>query len=1100
MSEPISAIPAGVAFVAQMVKTQLCNKGLIGYVQFQRMFRQFHNNISIAEFKYVMKELRVAVKDSELRVLFEFFCDPKKGGLDNGLFLRAMLPSLNDRRKRIVSHVFTSLDKGGKGMIRADDVASIFDPSQHPEVLSGRMTANGVLAEFLESFDVGAEVDEMVTFSEFVGYYAVIGAAISNDDYFELMLRNTWHVYDGADSGDNVATIAGSHEQEMERLRSMRRGPLHLDDTMSQQQVDELPVPPAAARVRPPSSPERGHRPPAPRQMPSSSPISPNEPSHGIKHVIVKLRTRLKSFGPLGYVTLEHTLRTLDSDNTKLVTLSELKHAVSQMDIALGDVELRQLFEHLDTRGMQAVNISELLRGIRELLSGARLHLVRAAFARLDKDGRGVVDASLLAQSYDPFQHPEVISGRSTADSVLSEFMSTFDVGGDVDGKVTLPEFVNYYSNIGANIDSDEYFELLVRSVWGVRGVVPGLSEPTRHVLVTRTDGAKYMEEVRGQEVAEEEEEEEGRGGVHRMTKINKRRSFVPPATDGVFGHGAARASFPTPAHNPLKAAVIQNAANKVGSVFQPCAGVQVLLDRLRRDIKECGVHSLIGLQRKLREVAAAPSSGVLTLSEFKRAFKETYWSWTDADLRLMFADFDLDGDGLVDVEFFLRNIRAPLNNRRLACVKRAFAQLDAGAVGVIEATGVAAAYDASRHPEVVAGRMSAEHALQQFLETFDVGSEVDGMVTAGEFANYYATVGSTVASDSAFEDLVNGVWNVDASEPTASVGGRGEKEPLNPALIATVAGLRTRPSGGGRIQWGDAAGAGGQFDGVAPRPQRHGREADSGVQLVITRLRAELRRRGAVDGLIALRRRLRAALAGPSAAAPRLLNLTEFTRAVRDMELPVVHAEIRVVFDHFDAKGNGLVDCADVVGGLRRRLEGRRLQLVTDAFGRLDVSGVGSIDAVDIIDLYDPAAHPDVLLGVRSADSVMDEWLGSFDVGSEVDGRVTLGEFVEFFASHSSTIEDDDYFEVLVSAWRKGEKTRASVARPHLALPPPPPVPAIDDENDVTTALTDSMRNWRDSHADVSYGKRSDIGKTFVAASSKRMAFERNKSQISFA
>ena len=40
------------------------------------------------------------------------------------------------------------------------------------------------------------------------------------------------------------------------------------------------------------------------------------------------------------------------------------------------------------------------------------------------------------------------------------EFLDTFDVGGEVDGKVTRAEFENYYANVGASVDSDYYFEL----------------------------------------------------------------------------------------------------------------------------------------------------------------------------------------------------------------------------------------------------------------------------------------------------------------------------------------------------------------------------------------------------------------------------------------------------------------------------------------------------------------------------------------------------------------------------------------------------------------------------------------------------------------
>jgi len=38
------------------------------------------------------------------------------------------------------------------------------------------------------------------------------------------------------------------------------------------------------------------------------------------------------------------------------------------------------------------------------------------------------------------------------------------------DGKVTLNEFMDYYSNISAGIDDDEYFKLMITNAWNLDG------------------------------------------------------------------------------------------------------------------------------------------------------------------------------------------------------------------------------------------------------------------------------------------------------------------------------------------------------------------------------------------------------------------------------------------------------------------------------------------------------------------------------------------------------------------------------------------------------------------------------------------------------
>ena len=36
-----------------------------------------------------------------------------------------------------------------------------------------------------------------VTFTEFSDYYSSVSASIDDDDYFELMMRNSWHISGG---------------------------------------------------------------------------------------------------------------------------------------------------------------------------------------------------------------------------------------------------------------------------------------------------------------------------------------------------------------------------------------------------------------------------------------------------------------------------------------------------------------------------------------------------------------------------------------------------------------------------------------------------------------------------------------------------------------------------------------------------------------------------------------------------------------------------------------------------------------------------------------------------------------------------------------
>ena len=72
--------------------------------------------------------------------------------------------------------------------------------------------------------------------------------------------------------------------------------------------------------------------------------------------------------------------------------------------------------------------------------------------------------------------HPEVRAGKKSEDEVLSEFLDTFQLhhalknplGAERDTQITIKEFTEYYNNVSASIDNDQYFELMITNAWNL--------------------------------------------------------------------------------------------------------------------------------------------------------------------------------------------------------------------------------------------------------------------------------------------------------------------------------------------------------------------------------------------------------------------------------------------------------------------------------------------------------------------------------------------------------------------------------------------------------------------------------------------------------
>lgn len=151
----------------------------------------------------------------------------------------------------------------------------------------------------------------------------------------------------------------------------------------------------------------------------------------------------------------------MDDDNSKSLDKYEFKKAVRDFKIDIPDDYIDVIFNAFDLNRDGTIDYDEFLRIIRGDLNPQRLAIVKKAYAKLDKDGSGVVDIEDIRDVYNTTKHPDVISGKKTSDQVLVEFLETFEMhhniqnNGRPDGQITQDEFIEYYTNVSASLDND---------------------------------------------------------------------------------------------------------------------------------------------------------------------------------------------------------------------------------------------------------------------------------------------------------------------------------------------------------------------------------------------------------------------------------------------------------------------------------------------------------------------------------------------------------------------------------------------------------------------------------------------------------------------
>jgi hypothetical protein len=73
-------------------------------------------------------------------------------------------------------------------------------------------------------------------------------------------------------------------------------------------------------------------------------------------------------------------------------------------------------------------------------------------------------------------------------------------------------------------------------------------------------------------------------------------------------------------------------------------------------------------------------------------------------------------------------------------------------------------AYDPSFHPDVKAGRKTADQVLCDFMSQWDTIKK-DGIVSLEEFMEYYKDVSASIDRDDEFELMIRNAWHIAGGE-----------------------------------------------------------------------------------------------------------------------------------------------------------------------------------------------------------------------------------------------------------------------------------------------------------------------------------------------
>ena len=447
-----------------------------------------------------------------------------------------------------------------------------------------------------------------------------------------------------------------------------------------------------------------------------------------LSEALKKFKKEILSRGSGGLISLNRQFKIFDENNSKTLDYEEFARALKEYKINLEDEEILKLFNQFDRNGDGIIEYEEFIKEVRGPMNEKRKAVVTQAFNKLDIDRSGHIDMNEIKHTYNAKNNPDVRQGKKTEEEVYTEFMETFQANhllkaGPRTKRITYDEFLDYYNNISMGIKDDDQFVFLMQNAW-------------------KLNPHTYARPGQNRKDLNNNEDEKDLNNANNYRNRDFYSSKVP------FG-------------------VDENEEKNKNNMMQVDKSLPVI-EKLRTVISKRGSRGIMSIRREFM-IADDDNNKTVDMNEFKKFCHDYRIPLTENEIQTLFNELDINRNGKIDYEEFLRGVVGEMNDRRRKIILQVFKIFDKNQNGVIEMDDIRENYNAKFHPDVQSGKKTEEEVLAEFLDTFEYqfsllndGKSREGKITMEEFLEYYNNISMSIKDDEYFEEMIKSVYNLD--------------------------------------------------------------------------------------------------------------------------------------------------------------------------------------------------------------------------------------------------------------------------------------------------------------------------------------------------
>jgi Ca2+-binding EF-hand superfamily protein len=617
-------------------------------------------------------------------------------------------------------------------------------------------------------------------------------------------------------------------------------------------------------------------------------------------------------------------------------------------------------------------------------------------------------------------KHPEVVSGHSSSDDIFFAFFDGFrKLCSSSDGYVTLDMFQDYYRVISASFQDDNYFNILMWSVWELAGNSRLAQHEQHRAIVERASKGvgrhkpgpahraqsfpvvdRTFHQQKMVESAAELHPVNWEGGYKHKNggvgQVGEGSSYSIGIVPNASPSGRSRQNWSNSPHiDHHKRSGTADAAKRtyqssVGQIIgtgnsqsywgnttkygdtgsgsrngsygggktktSPEQLASSLKAIVRAGLISRGVHGYISLLRSFEKEDKGDRGGYdgnLPLNEFYKVLRKSGFNITKEQCNALFITLDLksgsDQADEIDYSEFVNSLCGNITQTRLAMIHQAFRKFDHNSNGFVPLEDLHSGYDSLKHPDVTSGKRLASQVHREFVDNFTV-ADSHGKVSIEAFELYFKFVSSCYLEDSDFQFMMWNVWNLHEIRAGGQVAGVG----LGKTGLGLAAGYSKTPDSpnslhlrDGRTAFGRKSDFSNSLKSTIVQDQHPARQMKMHLEQSESAGRSSYRKKSSqkiirdeygneFSGAHVLARLVEAGkmlgtkswigltrafqqASNNSGNGGGGLNRTEFATTLEAFGLGLSSKELTLIFQSFDANGDGLISYEEFMKELRK-------------------------------------------------------------------------------------------------------------------------------------------------------------------------------------